>query len=72
MSVIEKIIEEARSLPVEERVDSLLRTLNTPEPEIDIEWGKVAENRLTELKAGRVKAVSGNRVIKNMQARLKR
>ena len=59
------IIHEAVSLPVEERtlvVDSLLRTLNPPDPEIDKKWAAVAERRLEELRSGRVKPVPGEEV----------
>ncbi len=55
-----EIIEEAESLPVEERamvVDSLLRTLNPPAAKIEKEWAKVAKRRLTELRSGRVKPI---------------
>ena len=57
-----KIIHEAESLPVEERtlvVDSLLRSLNPPDPEIDRKWAAVAKRRLAELRSGRV--TPGNR-----------
>ena len=54
-----EIIKEAESLPVEERalvVDSLLRTLNPPDPNVDREWAEVARQRLEELRSGRVTA----------------
>ena len=61
MGGIKEIIEEAESLPVEERViviDSLLKTLNPPIPEIDLEWANVARRRLAEFRSGHVKAVN--------------
>ncbi len=60
-----KIIEEALSLPVEERAfiaDSLLRSLNTPNAGIDEKWAAVAKRRLQELRAGKVKAIPGDEV----------
>lgn len=59
------LINEAVSLPVEERaliVDSLLRSLNQPESEIDKKWAVIAKRRLAEMKAGAVKAVPGQKV----------
>jgi hypothetical protein len=43
-------------------VDSLLRSLNQPESEIDKKWAVVAQRRLAEMKAGSVEAVPGQRV----------
>ena len=60
-----EIIEELASLPVEERArvaDSILRSLNTPDPEVDSRWAKVAQRRLAELRAGEVKPIPGEQV----------
>ena len=67
-----KLIDEAESLPVEERallVDSLLRTLNQPEAEIDAEWVAVAQKRVSEMRAGKVKPVAGQEVFDRIRNR---
>jgi putative addiction module component (TIGR02574 family) len=67
-----EIIQEAESLPVEERtviVDSLLRSLNPPDPEIDRRWAAVARRRLEELRSGRVKPVPGDEVFAKIRQR---
>jgi len=66
------IIEEAKQLPVDDRVtvvDSLLRTLNVPDPEIDEAWAEAAAARLAELRSGRVKAVPGDKVLARIKDR---
>jgi putative addiction module component (TIGR02574 family) len=71
----EDIIQEAASLPVEERiivVDSLLRTLNMPDPDIDKEWAVVAKRRLVELRSGRVNPVPGDQVFARIRERFGR
>ncbi len=65
MASTQDIIEQAESLPVEDRVlvvDSLLKTLNQPNPEIDQKWAEIAERRLAELRSGRVKPVPAQEV----------
>ena len=60
-----EIIHEVESFPVEERtfiVDSLLRTLNQPDPKIDRKWAAVAKSRLNDLRSGRVRAIPGEDV----------
>ncbi|MDD5266587.1 MAG: addiction module protein [Methylococcales bacterium] len=67
-----KLIAEAVSLPVEERallVDSLLRSLNAPEPAIDIKWVAVAKERLQQLRAGEVATISSEEVFKKIATR---
>ncbi|OQW40089.1 MAG: addiction module protein [Proteobacteria bacterium SG_bin4] len=52
-----KMIEEITALPIEERVmivDSLLRSLNQPESEIDKKWIATARQRLMEMRTGPV------------------
>jgi putative addiction module component (TIGR02574 family) len=66
------VIEEAISLPVEERaliVDSLLRSLNHPEEEIVEEWTKVARRRLDEIRSGTVNRISGDAVFERIWKR---
>ena len=60
-----RLVDEASVLPVEERifvVDSLLRTLNFVNDEIDAAWGTVAEQRLDDLLSGRVQSVPAEEV----------
>lgn len=67
-----EIIQEAEALPVEERtvvVESLLRSLNPPDPEIDRKWAAVARRRLEELRSGRVKAIPGEEVFARIRQR---
>jgi len=57
---MKEIIEEVASLPVDERAmvaDSILRSLNAPDPEIDAKWAQVAQRRLAELRTGAVESV---------------
>ena len=61
----EKLIDAAVALPVEERVlvvDSLLRSLNQPESEIDEKWIVVGHKRLAEMRSGSVEMVPGEKV----------
>ncbi|MEK6713285.1 MAG: addiction module protein [Nitrospirota bacterium] len=75
MHGMKKIIQEAESLPVEERaivIDSLLRTLNPISAEIDVEWIKVAKRRLAELRSGHVTAISGDEVFAKIRERFEK
>jgi putative addiction module component (TIGR02574 family) len=66
------LIAEANSLPVEERslvVDSLLKSLNPPDADIDRKWAAVAKRRLEELRSGSVQAIPGDTVFNKIWKR---
>ena len=72
---MKELIEEVASLPVEERAivaDSILRSLNPPESEIDRKWAQVAQRRLEELRGGVVQAVPGEQVFDKVWKRFER
>jgi putative addiction module component (TIGR02574 family) len=72
MSNTKKLIDEALSLPVEERAfmaDSLLKSLNTPDPVIDKNWIKTAKHRLAEIRSGKVKPIPGDDVFTRVRQR---
>lgn len=67
------LINEAASLPIEERarlVDSLLQTLNPVDDSAAAAWLATARRRLDDLDAGRVKAVPGDDVFERVRRRL--
>lgn len=67
-----ELIAEAISLPVEERaiiVDSILRSLNSPEDAIDHQWIAEAERRLEEVRVGQVKTIPGDQVFAQIRKR---
>jgi len=71
----EDLIAEAQSLPLEERVamvDTLLRSLNPPNSDIDARWAEVARQRWDELRSGEVEAVPGEEVFARILGRLSR
>jgi len=60
-----RLIDEVSVLPIEDRivvVDSLLRTLNPRNTEIEAAWVEVAERRREELRSGRVKGIPAEEV----------
>jgi putative addiction module component (TIGR02574 family) len=70
-----QLIDQAISLPVEERalmVDSLLRSLNPSESEIDKKWLTIAERRLADMRAGKVQAVQGQEVFEKIWNRFEK
>jgi putative addiction module component (TIGR02574 family) len=70
-----EIVLEATSLPIEERafvVDSLLRSMNPSDPDIDAAWVEVAKRRRAELRAGRVQAVPAEDVFAHIRERFGR
>ncbi len=69
----QEIINEVTSLPTEERtviVETLLRSLNPPESEIDQHWKTIAQQRISDLKSGDTNTVSGEEVFDKIWGRL--
>ncbi len=67
-----EIIHEAEALPVEERalvVESLLLTLNRPDPTVENKWIEVAKRRMTELRTGQVKGIPADEVFAHIHRR---
>jgi hypothetical protein len=59
------LILEISSLPVEERArvaDSILRSLNPPDSDVDAKWAAVAERRLAESRSGLIQSQPGGDV----------
>jgi len=70
-----ELINEVVSLPVEERtlvVDSLLRSLNQPESEVDKKWASLAQKPLVEMKNGTIKPIPGDEVFKKIWKRFEK
>ncbi|WP_234568060.1 addiction module protein [Rhodohalobacter sp. 614A] len=71
-SSTKKLIKEIESLPVEERAmvaESVLESLNPVDANIEKRWIDIAEERLKEIKSGKVKAIEGDRVFDRIQRR---
>ena len=68
-----ELIDEAVCLPVEQRalvLESLLKSFNNTESDNDNKWVVVANKRLSEMRAGTIKVVSGDKVFENIWNRL--
>ena len=73
MSNLAKIEKDLMSLAPEERallVDSLLRSFDQPESDIDQKWANLANKRLAEMRSGKVKPVPGDEVFERVRNRL--
>ncbi len=70
MSDLAKIEKQMMSLVPEERAllaDSLLRSLNPQEEDIEKKWVTVAQKRIIEMRSGKVKPVPGEEVFKKIR-----
>ncbi len=65
MSTKQELIEEVLLLPIEDRayvIDSLIKSMNPVDPDIDRKWLEVSKRRLNELKSGELMGVPGDEV----------
>jgi putative addiction module component (TIGR02574 family) len=66
------LIDEATSLPIDERilvVDALLKTINSPNPGLDSTWATTARKRLDALRSGAVHGVPAEEVFARIRGR---
>lgn len=73
MVTTREVIEHVESLPVEDRaivIDSLLRTLNPTDDEVDKQWAALAERRLAELRSGGAEGIPAEDVLAEARRRL--
>jgi putative addiction module component (TIGR02574 family) len=67
---VDHILQHALDLPALERAtlaEALLSSLDRPDPRIDEQWGKEAEDRLADLKAGRMKLITAEEVFEELE-----
>jgi len=68
-----ELIEEATNLPVELRaklIETLLKSLNPAQDDIDKLWAIEAERRISEVESGHVQPVDGGKVFADLRKRL--
>jgi putative addiction module component (TIGR02574 family) len=71
----DKLISEAISLPIEIRLQlvvKILESLNPSHKDIDELWAIEAERRVAEIESGEVETVPGEEVFRKLQDRLKK
>jgi len=70
-----ELISMVESLPVDIKttlVEKILDSLHPSQKEIDALWAKEAEKRVKEIKTGKVKTISGDKVFKEIRERFHR
>ncbi len=70
-----ELISLVESLPVDIKttlVEKILNSLHPSQKEIDALWAKEAEKRVKEIKTGKVKTISGDKVFKEIQEKFYR
>lgn len=63
------LLDEALKLPANDRaalVDTLISSLDKPDPTLDAEWLKEAEDRLSAYRAGEIAAVDVDDVFRGL------
>ncbi|MBI4288656.1 MAG: addiction module protein [Chloroflexi bacterium] len=69
----DELISMVESLPVDLKtmlVEKILNSLHPSQKEIDALWAEEAENRVSEIKTGKVKTIPGDEVFKEIRTLL--
>ncbi|MHC4884758.1 MAG: addiction module protein [Planctomycetota bacterium] len=72
MMTTKDLLDEALSLPVEQRVliaDRILRSLNAPDPDAEAEWLDLARSRRAELQTGSVESIPVSDIFDRVKTR---
>jgi putative addiction module component (TIGR02574 family) len=67
---VDHLLQYALDLPALERAtlaEALLSSLDRPDPGMDESWGKEAENRLADFKAGRMMSITAEQVFEEFE-----
>ena len=76
VEIINKVMDEALSLPADARVslvERLIASLNLPTlPEIDQLWAEEAERRVSQIDRGEVQLISGEKVFARILKKYRR
>ena len=70
---VKALLDQVLMLPVNDRaalVESLIFSLDKPDPSLDAQWLKETENRLTAYCAGRLAAVDEDQVFAELGKRI--
>lgn len=68
-----ELLDEALALPIETRAliaDTMLRSLNTHEEEVEREWLDLAKKRKNELASGKVESIPVSDILSDLKDRL--
>ena len=75
-AMTDRVIEEALSLPADIRlnlVEKLITSLNLPiDEDIDRLWAEEAERRISQIEAGEVRLVPGEKVFSKIRAKYRK
>jgi len=74
MNKTNELFDQAISLPIEERAilaDLILKSLNTPNEDVDNTWIDLSEKRLNDLRSGKVRPIPGHVVFQKVMERFK-
>ena len=73
MTTCEEILAAAEALTKEERlvvVDSLLQSINPPEPAVDAMWAPIIKRRIEEIDRGEVRMIPGEEALAEARRRI--
>ena len=75
MQTRQELIDDILTLPIEDRayiVDSLIKSMNPINSDIDRKWIEVSQRRLDELMTGTVKGIPGEEVFDRIWKRFEK